>query len=87
MKFHVRSPDSDGDAAGVHHRHHRRRHRRYHVRPEALGLGKYRSDEPEPEPADADSDSMSWPSVGRIVLFILIALLAVDILIRITGIF
>ena len=83
MKFHVRSPDSDGGAVREHRHHHRRRHRRYHVRPEALGLGKYDSE--ESQPADADEESMSWGSVGLIVLIIAVVLLGIDIVIRIMG--
>jgi len=83
VKFHVRSPDSGGGAAGVRRRHHRRRHRRFHVRPEALGLGNYRSD--EPGEVDPEAESISWGSLGRMVLYILIALLAVDIVIRFLG--
>lgn len=78
MKFHVRSPDSGGGAAGV-----RRRHRRFHVRPEALGLGNYRSD--EPGQVEPEAESISWGSLGRMVLYILIALLALDIVIRFLG--
>ena len=85
MDSHLGSSDLNGSAARVHRRHTGRRHRRFHVRPEALGLGNYRSE--EAGQVDPEVEPISWGSLGRIALYILIVLLVIDVLMRIVRVF